>query len=87
MHERQHIKRNISRACSDRGRQEALDSDFWITTKQAASLLGFAPITLVKWRQTDVGPKFVSIGRAIRYRKTDIDEFMGRCRQKTDRPR
>lgn len=52
-----------------------------MTQDQAAAYLAVAPRTLEHWRLKGGGPKFVRMsGRAIRYRKADIDAWIeGRC--------
>lgn len=48
-------------------------------TKQAAEFYGLAENTLAKWRCNGGGPRFVRVGpsgRAIRYRKSDLDAFL-----------
>lgn len=46
-----------------------------LDTAQAATVYGLAPATLRKWRCTGDGPRFVRVGRAVRYRKTDLDAY------------
>lgn len=41
-----------------------------------ADFLGLTVATLRKWRWLRSGPKFVKVGRLIRYRKTDIDAWL-----------
>jgi hypothetical protein len=45
---------------------------------QAAEYLNSSVSTLAKRRLYGGGPKFSRIGRAIRYAKVDLDEFMVR---------
>jgi excisionase family DNA binding protein len=47
-----------------------------LTTKQAAQALGIKPGTLEIWRVRGDGPAFMKIGRAVRYRRDDIEAFM-----------
>jgi excisionase family DNA binding protein len=47
---------------------------------EAAAYLQSSVSTLAKLRLYGGGPTFCRIGRAIRYRKTDLDEFMSRTR-------
>jgi len=47
-----------------------------LTTKEAAALIGCAPITLAKLRCTGGGPVFLKIGRAVRYARADIDAWL-----------
>jgi hypothetical protein len=32
--------------------------------------------TLERWRQTGDGPRFVRVGRAVRYRRSDLDAWL-----------
>jgi excisionase family DNA binding protein len=48
----------------------------YLTTKEAAETLRTSTSTLSKRRLRNEGPKFCRIGRAIRYRKVDLDNFM-----------
>ena len=52
-----------------------------LTTKQSAQHLGLAVSTLNKWRCYGGGPKFLKLGRAVRYRKIDLDAFAVQCCQ------
>jgi excisionase family DNA binding protein len=48
-----------------------------LTTKQAANRLGLAAGTLHLWRHLGrYKLKFVRLGRAVRYRPEDLDEFV-----------
>lgn len=48
-----------------------------LTTPEAAEELGVAPTTLEIWRCTKRYPlKFAKVGRNIRYRPADIEEFL-----------
>lgn len=47
-----------------------------MTVQQAAEYLGLAVSTLNKWRCLGDGPAFMKMGRAVRYRITDLDQFM-----------
>jgi hypothetical protein len=44
-----------------------------LTTDEAATLLQKPPGTLVNWRYWSVGPKYVKVLGAIRYRQTTRD--------------
>lgn len=46
--------------------------------RQAADYLNSSTSTLAKRRLYGGGPKFSRIGRAVRYAKSDLDEFMAR---------
>ncbi|WP_417490345.1 helix-turn-helix transcriptional regulator [Maricaulis sp.] len=49
--------------------------------RDAADYIGVSDYTLQKWRWRGNGPRFVRIGgphgRAIRYRKRDLDAYIG----------
>jgi len=45
-------------------------------TAGAASYMSLAESTLEKWRVSGRGPRFVKIGRAVRYRTCDLDDFL-----------
>jgi predicted DNA-binding transcriptional regulator AlpA len=47
-----------------------------LTTVQAAGVLGFNPSFLAKARLTGTGPRFLKIGKAVRYRRADIDAWL-----------
>jgi len=47
-----------------------------MTVQQAAIYLGLAVSTLNKWRCHGGGPAFVKMGRAVRYRVTDLDTYI-----------
>lgn len=47
-----------------------------MTVKQAADYLGLAVSTLNKWRCLGGGPKFVKMGRAVRYRAEDLEAYL-----------
>lgn len=54
--------------------------DATLTTAQAAEMLGIKPGTLEIWRVYGKSPRYLKIGRrAVRYRKSDILEFMESC--------
>jgi excisionase family DNA binding protein len=45
--------------------------------KQAAEYLSVSPGTLSVWRSTGrYALKFIKVGRAVRYRMTDLDEWL-----------
>lgn len=47
-----------------------------LTTEQAAMILGTRPGTLAMWRVTGDGPKFIKIGRKVRYLEADISQWL-----------
>lgn len=46
----------------------------------AAEVLQLRPKTLCRWRFERRGPDYVKIGGAVRYRTTDLAEFVARNR-------
>ena len=58
----------MSKVESARG-QEFLD------TREAASFLNVSPRTLPGWRSNGGGPRFVKLGRVVRYRLADLLDF------------
>jgi excisionase family DNA binding protein len=53
------------------------------TPREAAQYLNSSESTLAKLRVYGGGPAFCRIGRAIRYRQADLDDFMSRTRVKS----
>ena len=52
--------------------------DALLNQRQAASLIGVSERTLECWRCRGGGPPFVKISRrAVRYRRQDIDQWVG----------
>ncbi|WP_306253769.1 helix-turn-helix domain-containing protein [Parvularcula sp. IMCC14364] len=55
-----------------------------LTNEQAANYLGMKASTLNRWRCSGVGPRFLKVGRLIKYRKSDLDAYLqGRVFQST----
>lgn len=53
------------------------DRDQLLTRRQAADLLCIAEGTLAVWTSTNRYPlPYVKVGRAVRYRRSDIDAFI-----------
>lgn len=50
----------------------------YLNTKQAAERLTLSPNTLEVWRCRGDGPPFVKLGRAVRYRASDLDAYVER---------
>jgi Helix-turn-helix domain len=58
--------------------------DIFMTPKEAAEYLRSSPSTLAKRRLYGNGPAWSCIGKAIRYRRADIDVWMaGNVRRST----
>ncbi len=47
----------------------------YLNTREAAEYLGVSVSLLERYRQLREGPSFVRIGRSVRYRREDIDDF------------
>lgn len=47
-----------------------------LTTKEAANYLRLAENTLEKMRLTGAGPQFVRMGRAVRYTRNALENWM-----------
>ena len=52
----------------------------YMNTPQAAAYLGVSISLLERLRQVRQGPAFVRIGRCVRYRREDLDNFTSRAR-------
>lgn len=50
----------------------------FMTTLEAAQYLGLAVSTMNKWRCFGDGPIFIKLGRAVRYRKEDLDTYVAK---------
>ena len=46
------------------------------TTKQAAEFLQIKETTLEQWRWNGKSPRYIKMGRCVRYRKADLETFM-----------
>jgi predicted DNA-binding transcriptional regulator AlpA len=46
-----------------------------LTDIQVAARLGVSRFTVRSWRLKGVGPKFLKMGRAVRYRSEDVHEY------------
>jgi excisionase family DNA binding protein len=46
-----------------------------LTDVEVAQRLGVSRFTVRSWRLKGVGPRFLKMGRAVRYRSRDVDEY------------
>lgn len=53
-----------------------IDIDALLTEAQAAQVLSLSIRTLQSWRVRGSGPLFVRAGRAVRYRRADIQRWV-----------
>lgn len=47
-----------------------------LTPGEVAGMLGFSRVGLKKLRRQGNGPRYIVIGRSIRYRRSEIDRFL-----------
>ena len=47
-----------------------------LNTREVADLLGISPNTLDIWRTKNRGPRFIKVGRYVRYQQTDLENFI-----------
>lgn len=47
-----------------------------MTEKEAAELICYTQRALQNWRLRGGGPKYVKIGRSVRYQRSDVLEFI-----------
>jgi predicted DNA-binding transcriptional regulator AlpA len=59
-----------------RSSQEDLSEDALLIEDEAANLIRISVRTLQAWRLKSAGPPFVRAGRAIRYRRGDINAWI-----------
>ena len=50
----------------------------YVNEKEAARVLYISPRTLQRWRLTGEGPRYVKLGRLVRYGLTDLADFAER---------
>jgi hypothetical protein len=47
-----------------------------MSTDEVAEVLGRPPRTLRQWRYLGVGPKYLKVGAAVRYRPRDVESWL-----------
>jgi excisionase family DNA binding protein len=47
--------------------------------QQVAEYLNMSAASLRKWRRLGGGPKFLKIGRSVRYRREDVETWLSSC--------
>ena len=47
-----------------------------LTEREVADLLGLSVATLRAWRHRGKGPRFLRLGRSVRYLPSDLDDFV-----------
>jgi len=46
------------------------------STQQAAAYFGISHRTLESWRISGNGPRFIKLGRLVKYNQSDLDEYI-----------
>lgn len=54
------------------------DLDTLLTGREAAALLRLSERTMERHRTAGTGPRFISLGRAVRYRRRDLLDYIER---------
>ena len=57
-----------------------------LTDVEVAERLGVSRFTVRSWRLKGVGPRFLKMGRAVRYRSQDVDEYERQALVETQAP-
>lgn len=52
------------------------EEDKLLTTKEVAEYLGIAENTICQYRMTGIGPRYIKLGRMVRYRLNDVIEWI-----------
>lgn len=47
-----------------------------MNTAELGQRLSKSPAALANWRYLGLGPKFVKVGKAVRYRVSDVEEWL-----------
>ena len=53
-----------------------MEKNHLLREQEAAKILGISIRCLQAWRFQGRGPKYVKLGAAVRYRPTDLDQFI-----------
>ena len=57
-----------------------------LTDVEVALRLGVSRFTVRSWRLKGFGPRFLKLGRAVRYRSSDVDEYERQALVETQAP-
>ncbi len=57
-----------------------------LTDVEVAIRLGVSRFTVRSWRLKGFGPRFLKLGRAVRYRSSDVDEYERQALVETQAP-
>lgn len=47
-----------------------------LTQQETAALLKVSVSTLKRWRTVGTGPRYLRVGRAVRYRRSDVEAWL-----------
>lgn len=63
---------------------ELNNNDKFLNEKELAKILNIKPETLRNWRWDGKGPIYIKLGSNVRYRMSDVQDFLdGRIRKST----
>jgi predicted DNA-binding transcriptional regulator AlpA len=71
----QDTKRELDSAAASDANRPATVEKRTLTDIQVAARLGVSRFTVRSWRLKGVGPRFLKMGRAVRYRPEDVQEY------------
>ena len=57
-------------------RDQARDTARALTEREVADMLGLSVATLRAWRHRGKGPRFLRLGRSVRYLPSDVADFV-----------
>lgn len=63
------------------------DERQFLTINELSEELGIDVRAIREWRNMGTGPKVHKIGRYLRYRRTEIEEWLTECQRKGRKPR
>ena len=66
----------MSGVCNTSGAIDSTRRTTALTERQVAEQLGLSVATLRAWRHRGKGPRFLRLGRSVRYLPADVDEFV-----------
>lgn len=58
-------------------RSNLTDASVYLRPHEAATYLRLSKSTLAKWRLSGEGPPYCKVGRAVVYRRSDLDAWLG----------
>lgn len=56
----------------------------YLTQDEVSKLTGVAKGTLENWRVKKIGPPYLKLGRSVRYKLSDLNEWLASREMKTD---